>query len=630
MQKKFTLKLIIFMALGMIIIMGAVFFMQHYISTQNNLLNGENVLDEAIDKLQSNQEAADDLRETLDESALAKTRAFAKMIELEPDIIKETEKMEEIAKVLDVDEVHVTDENGVLLWGNIPSYYGFDFAEGDQTKPFLDILDDDTLEIAQDPQENATTGTLFQYTGVARLDEKGIVQIGLSPEVLENALANNALPKVLSELAVDNNSYLFAIDAESGEILAHKNEALIGKDYKEAGFHDEVLQNEKGNTSGIIDNVKVIYLYTKNDNTILGLATSESAVYAQRNSQSLMFLIEILIVFIILIILINRILKVDIINGVYQIIKELKAITGGDLNVSASVRTNKEFIILSDSINNMVSSIQNGFAENEKRIEENEKIVGEQQILFENMKDISKNIKSLSQQTLSISNQISQGSQEQTDCIEDVMQTMEYLSKQADNNAQVSEKVSQNAYRSSERVETANASMSEMKKAMSEIAENSEKVKSIIGNIDDIAEQTNLLAINAAIEAARAGESGRGFAVVADQVGELATQSAVAASETTQLIQNALNAIEKGDSITEKTSEEFHDIIQDTKNVGEQIKELVSSFREQTDIVKKAVDGVTLVAEIAQKNSNVANESEEASRSLADQSEKLNDVINKD
>ena len=51
-----------------------------------------------------------------DAAALAKTHAFALLIASDPSILHNKEKLDAVRKKLDVDELHVSDEKGVLQW----------------------------------------------------------------------------------------------------------------------------------------------------------------------------------------------------------------------------------------------------------------------------------------------------------------------------------------------------------------------------------------------------------------------------------------------------------------------------------------------------------------------------------
>lgn len=66
----------------------------------------------------------------------------------------------------------------------------------------------------------------------------------------------------------------------------------------------------------------------------------------------------------------------------------------------------------------------------------------------------------------------------------------------------------------------------------------SESVAGFVDAIANVARQTRLLALNASIEAARAGEQGAGFAVVAEHVGRLSSDSARAAADVRNVVEN--------------------------------------------------------------------------------------------
>lgn len=251
MKKIFTKRLFIYMLIALLITIGAIFVLQTVITQRTNTESSRNKLADVKEKLADNDENIKRLKENLSQDNLAKTRAFADLLASDSTIYGNAAKLEEIKERLMVNELHIIDEDGIITSSTIAGYIGFDMKSGDQSNAFMVIVDDPTIEIAQEPQVNVAEGIVMQYIGVARKDAKGLVQVGVQPEVLENMLASTTLDKVLGEIDFGSRGYVYAIDPEDGTILAHPDSSLIGTIAADAGFSGNPLGKGKAKINGV-------------------------------------------------------------------------------------------------------------------------------------------------------------------------------------------------------------------------------------------------------------------------------------------------------------------------------------------------------------------------------------------
>ena len=266
MKEIFTKRLFLYMLAALFVTITAIFVLQTVISKGDRNSDSQGKLEDVKQKLASNQENIESLTENLGKENLAKTRAFADMLAADASIYGDMEKLDQVKDRLMVNELHIIDENGIITSSTIEDYIGFDMKSGEQSNAFMAILDDPSVEIVQEPQVNVAEGIVMQYIGVARQDAKGLVQVGVRPEVLENMLASTAVNVVLKDMDYGKKGYVYAIDQKEGKILAHPEESLIGKTAAEAGFPKKLTGNGKATIHG----TKGYYWAEEYDGKVIG------------------------------------------------------------------------------------------------------------------------------------------------------------------------------------------------------------------------------------------------------------------------------------------------------------------------------------------------------------------------
>lgn len=623
MKKIFTQRLFSYMLIALIITITAIFLLQTGVSQASNTATSQAKLEDVKAKLATNEANINQLTENLSQDNLAKTRAFADMITADKTIINNKDKMNQIKDRLMVNELHVIDEEGIITHSTIDAYVGFDMKSGAQSNAFMVIVDDPTIEIAQEPQVNVAEGIVMQYIGVARTDAKGLVQVGVRPEVLEQTLAGTEISLVLKDIDFGENGYIYAIDSESGLILAHKNANLIGTAAVDAGFPS----NLTGKGKAKIDGEKGYYMAEEYNGQVIGTFMPTSEYYAGRRNQTIVVSLSMLIIFGVLLLMINHMVDDKIVKGINRISDSMSKIAGGNFGVTVDEQGNPEFMALSDSINKMVEGIRQNIQENENLLEQQRQDVEHNKLMIRNVKDACKDLNAASGETLENAQTISNGTDEQERAVEDLKQIMDQLTQELNNSVNATVNVTSATGATSEKILQTQSSMQLLKDSMQKISDMSMSIEKIIGEINSIAQQTNMLSLNASIEAARAGDMGKGFAVVATQVGELAARSAQAAKETNELIMNSINAVEDGRAITDRTVEAFGVVVENIEQTDQYVAEITDMVRQNVDIVSHAVSQIERISNVVEENVQICQNTKQVSANMADITGKLLEIV---
>jgi Methyl-accepting chemotaxis protein len=329
-----------------------------------------------------------------------------------------------------------------------------------------------------------------------------------------------------------------------------------------------------------------------------------------------------------------------------------KHMADGDLN-DVLGRAKGEFGELTDAMNQSIasqkayiteiSSILNSIADGNLNVEVDRKFTGDYvpvkealdkivTVLNSSMKSIhrsSAEVSNGSEQVSNASQALAQGATEQASAIQELSATITEISEQVKQNASDASEANRASGDAQAKIQDVSDEMRQMLQAMTDITESSNKINNIIKTIDEIARQTNILALNAAVEAARAGAAGKGFAVVADEVRNLASKSAEAAQNTTGLIENSIEAVEKGKTIADKTAKTLGDVIEANTKSTELINRIASASNLQADAIGQVTLGVEQISAVVQTNSATAEQSAASSQEMAEHAKLLQSLVNR-
>ena len=358
MQKIFKKYTIIIISIAVLSILVINFFLSAK-SLEKQQFNTFSVkIGQVIQTMERNQSELESITENLDEDYLTRAKAAAYVVEKNPSVLESVEEIQNLAELLNVDELHVSDSAGIIAYSSVPRYIGLDFHGGKQMRGFLPILESDAEDeyVIQEAQPNTAEGKKMKYVGVSRKGIKGIVQVGLEPVRQLEAQEKNTYDYIFSRFPTEQGEEFFAIDTKDGSVIGY-TEGMEAADEAQTYSVSSLIKYEDGGYWKD-DNGEKRYIVTRMyDHVLIGASISEAVLYQPFWRNILLTFLYLALVEVIAVILLNYLVKQKVVSGIHHILEDLSHITKGDLDTKVEVGGNPEFQDLSDGINTMVNSI---------------------------------------------------------------------------------------------------------------------------------------------------------------------------------------------------------------------------------------------------------------------------------
>ncbi len=315
-------------------------------------------IEQIIHTIENNKEELDAMKQNLDEDYLTRAKAAAYVVEKNPDVLESVEELRRLAALLDVDELHVTESDAIIRYSSVPEYIGLDFHNGEQMRGFLPIFESDSEDayIIQEAQPNTAEAKMMKYVGVSRKGVKGLVQVGLEPVRQMEAQERNTYEYIFSRFPTDVGEDFFAVDMESGQIVAYTGESKVISQVGSCNIKNLEKFNKGGYTK--TEQGEECYVVTEcHEDIMIGASISRKTLFHTFWRNILLTFVYLLVVEIIAVLLLNYLVKQKVVKGIQKIRDALIKITNGELDTTVDVGGNPEFEDLSQGINRMVKSV---------------------------------------------------------------------------------------------------------------------------------------------------------------------------------------------------------------------------------------------------------------------------------
>ena len=559
------------------------------------------------------------MEESYSKNILRITRSIGLTIKNNP-LFYNSSALLKLAEKVGVDEIHLIDNQGVIVASSVSDALGFDFNKGDSSKIFLPLLKNPDSEVIQEPMRRDIDSALFQYAGVSLGTDSGFVQVGVLPQELQALEDTSNLQNIIDNFHYKEGGYSYVLDPVKKVCTHHVNHKLIGYDMTTLDFARKIFEIASGSFTYIWQDQEI---YTSFRTTEIGIIVA--AVPTSSYLNSLIHIKRALIItsflsLLIMIIVIGQIIRLTI-KPLHRINESLIEIATGKADLTKRIEIQSK-----DEIGDVAMNFNVFMGKQQELISDIQAVVGHTETikdkLLGNTGNTASSIHEINDTIRNVENKLSQMNEKlndnasamvqitsNTESFDNVITTQASMVEEStaaitemiaslDNVGRITKTKQESTYALKKTAEESKEQIGETSSNFMAVVNKVSNIQEMTNTINAIASQTNLLSMNAAIEAAHAGEAGKGFAVVAEEIRKLAETASTSSSSISKLIAEITEGITH-------TSENMTASLKNFDLIAGEVESTVDAFREIESSVSELTIGGQQIMQSTEEINNI-------------------------
>ncbi len=282
-----------------------------------------------------------------DEMALARARAAAEIIRLNPATLTNQEVLQGLCNDLGAEQIAITDADGIIRAAVPASYRGFDLTAEKDAAKFLPCISTPGYEYVQRSDRQQSASGLL-YVGVHRADIDGLVKIGFLPQYEQRARDATAYGRLAANHRLGT----------TGRIIGFRGGAPLNREALPSPAAD-FLSLPTGKLVRMEFSGKAHFAYALEKGSFRLVGILPLSEFYPSGLQSLrQRLITNSLVLGAVFAMVGFLLQRLVISRIANVNETLRRISEGDTEARVNVSSSPEFVRLSTGINSMLDSLK--------------------------------------------------------------------------------------------------------------------------------------------------------------------------------------------------------------------------------------------------------------------------------